>query len=317
MNKPLVSVIMPVYNAGKYLYPSLQSILSQTYRNIEILIVDDGSTDGCIDTIADIKDSRIRIITQRNFGRSSAMNRGLDELSGDFYIAQDADDISHPYRIERQIQCLLKDIDLAAVFAGHDLIINERHMAPRFASKNVQDCRADIEGFRMPGIGATAMYRVAMVSSIRFETALKVAEDLDYILRIGEHYPMTVLGDCLYSYRIHGRAATKQDPILNREMEYTVYVRACRRRGIEIVGSNPSMLCSYVKQEHRIKTIGVVPHFIESVLDLRQSGQYKRALKTALDCGRMYPYDFLFWKPLAYFIVPIVLIRLYRNHKVK
>lgn len=62
MAEPLVSVLIPVYNAGDYLLPSLQSILAQTYANLEILIINDGSTDGCMGTIADVKDSRIRNI---------------------------------------------------------------------------------------------------------------------------------------------------------------------------------------------------------------------------------------------------------------
>ena len=76
-NNPLVSVLIPVYNAGEYLRPALKSIIEQTYSNLEIIVIDDGSTDACIDTITDVKDSRIRIVSQENAGKSAALNYGL------------------------------------------------------------------------------------------------------------------------------------------------------------------------------------------------------------------------------------------------
>jgi len=77
ITKPLVSVLISVYNAGEYLRSSVQSILSQSYSNLEILIINDGSTDGCMDSMADLEDSRIRIITQKNAGKAVALNRAL------------------------------------------------------------------------------------------------------------------------------------------------------------------------------------------------------------------------------------------------
>src|ERR1700733_3555257 len=102
-NNPLVSVIMCVYNAGSYLLPAVQSVLAQTYQTIELLIVDDGSTDGCMECIQKIEDPRIRIIRQKNKGKPAAMNVALAEMRGEFYALNDADDLSHPRRIELQL----------------------------------------------------------------------------------------------------------------------------------------------------------------------------------------------------------------------
>ena len=87
---PLVSVLMPVFNAGEYLRPALESVLKQTYSHLEIIIIDDGSTDGCMDSIKDLTDQRLRLCYQPNAGRTSALNRGLEMLSGEFYATQDA-----------------------------------------------------------------------------------------------------------------------------------------------------------------------------------------------------------------------------------
>src|SRR5579864_7265455 len=98
---------MPVYNAGDYLRPAVESVLAQTYQNWELILVDDGSTDGCVSRLADIQDTRLRLVSQTNAGKPAAMNRGLGMARGEFYALQDADDVSRPERIERQLACLL------------------------------------------------------------------------------------------------------------------------------------------------------------------------------------------------------------------
>lgn len=313
--KPLVSVLIPVYNAGDYLRPSLQSILAQSYSDLEILIINDGSTDNCMDSIADINDSRIRIFDKENGGRSSAMNCGLNEMTGEFYVAHDADDISYPFRIERQVKCLLNAPDIAGVFVGWDLLIGSKVLAPRFAVKDVERCCQDIQNFKMPAIGATPMYRVAMVGDIRFETSLRVAEDYDYILRIGERYSMKVLPDCLYSYRIHACSSTNINPHRNYLMEVKAIERACQRRGLDpmkyLAGKKPLKY----RRSSRNSDIGLVSHFMESVLDLRHSGRRWQALTTALACLRLHPFDIYYYKPLLYFVLPMPIIEFYRSNK--
>ena len=94
MENALISVIVPVYNAEKYLADCVQSIISQTYRNLEIILVDDGSKDssGSIcDSFAE-KDSRIKVIHQENAGVSAARNHGLDECHGEYVSFVDSDD---------------------------------------------------------------------------------------------------------------------------------------------------------------------------------------------------------------------------------
>ena len=177
--KSLVSILIPVYNAGEYLRPSVQSILSQTYSNLEILIMDDGSTDGCMDTIANLKDSRIRIINQKNSGKAVALNRALEELSGKFYAIQDADDISYPRRIERQVECMLENPELTAVFTGYDIIVGRQRIAPTFSGKSINECRQGIEQFRMPAHDATPMFRVSLVRKFCYEPTFWIGQGFD------------------------------------------------------------------------------------------------------------------------------------------
>ena len=99
---PVVSVIVPIYNAQKYLGKCVESILLQTYQNMEILLIDDGSTDGCFDICEKYasEDERIRVIHKPNGGLVSARKAGAKEATGDYVICVDADDWIEPNYIE-------------------------------------------------------------------------------------------------------------------------------------------------------------------------------------------------------------------------
>jgi glycosyltransferase involved in cell wall biosynthesis len=315
--KPLVSILLPAYNAGKFLRAAVESILSQTYSRLEIIVIDDGSTDGSIESLDEITSGQLRILSQQNSGKSVALNYALEQISGEFYAIQDADDISYPDRIRQQVECMQKNPELAAVFTGHDIIFKGNRLAPRFAPKSREDCHTDIEQLRIPAHDATPMYRVSMVKEIRYEPMLKIGQGIDYILRVGELYPMQVLGACLYSYRVHFNSSITRDIPLRKQMIAKVFSRACERRGVcspKCVSDNSRRI---LKFKHQAKEAHIVPHFMESVLDLRNSGQTLRALKTALACLSLHPYDPYYYKPLAYFLAPLSSIRYYRSRKAR
>jgi glycosyltransferase involved in cell wall biosynthesis len=111
---------MPVYNAGEYLRPALLSIINQTYSNWELIIADDGSTDGCLDNLAELNDSRIRVLRDNtNKGIAVRLNQMIDLAKGEYIARMDADDISLPNRLELQIKAFEKDgaLDLLATRA--------------------------------------------------------------------------------------------------------------------------------------------------------------------------------------------------------
>lgn len=103
---PLVSILIPVCNSEKYISQTINSALDQTYRNIEIIIVDDGSCDRSLEIVKKIKSPNIKILSQVNKGASSARNRALREAKGDFIQYMDSDDILHPDKIQNQIDIL-------------------------------------------------------------------------------------------------------------------------------------------------------------------------------------------------------------------
>ncbi len=111
-----VSVVMPIFNAYKYIRPALESIMEQTLREIEIICVDDGSTDRTLDILKEYqsKDSRIRIITENNAGPAAARNKGLSRVRGEYVIFLDADDFFNPQLVEKLYEVATRDqLDIA------------------------------------------------------------------------------------------------------------------------------------------------------------------------------------------------------------
>ncbi len=126
-NMPLVSIVLPMYNAENFVGECIQSILSQTYTNFELLVLDDGSTDGCIKVVESFSDSRIHLI-RREHDYISTLNCGLYESHGKYIARMDADDIMSPLRIEKQVAIMEydKDITICASYSkvlGDDTII--------------------------------------------------------------------------------------------------------------------------------------------------------------------------------------------------
>jgi len=124
-NNPMISVVMPVYNGGKYLDEAIQSILNQTYANFEFIIINDGSTDKSLEIIEKYKkqDERIILISRENRGLIASLNEGIDKARGKYIARMDADDISLPERFERQIG--LMEEEKTDICGCHWLIMNE------------------------------------------------------------------------------------------------------------------------------------------------------------------------------------------------
>lgn len=110
MNQHTVSVIIPVYNAAKYLRESIESVLCQTYSDLEIIIVNDGSTDSSLEIAENYQnDSRVKIISSKNKGAAAARNIGIRNSNGAYFQFLDADDILPSNKIEEQMKVLDKN----------------------------------------------------------------------------------------------------------------------------------------------------------------------------------------------------------------
>ncbi|GAB3903586.1 glycosyltransferase family 2 protein [Mucilaginibacter boryungensis] len=126
MKYPLVSIIIPVYNAEKFIEASLRCALNQTWPNVEVIVVDDGSTDNSLAIINSFTDKRVIVINQKNQGASTAKQVGLNNVSGDYIQYLDADDLIAENKIEKQVNALINNHNKIAIcktahfFTGDD-----------------------------------------------------------------------------------------------------------------------------------------------------------------------------------------------------
>lgn len=117
MEKPIVSIIIPAYNAEKYIKQTIESAIGQTYKNIEVIVIDDGSKDGAAEIVKSFGDQRIIYIFQENKGQSAARNSGIKIAKGKYISFLDSDDLFLPQKIERQVDFLESNPDCGVCYS--------------------------------------------------------------------------------------------------------------------------------------------------------------------------------------------------------
>lgn len=201
---PLVTIAMPVFNAGKYLRLAVLSIVKQTYQNWELLIFDDGSTDAAVEAIADIQDARIKILRDGlNRGLAARLNQAIDIAGGKYLARMDADDISYPERLARQVAALQNDDSLDLV-ATRAVTINEPDQLTGLfpcAISHQEICRQPWRGFYFPHptwMGKTQWFRAHRYAA----PAPYCCEDQELLLRSYRSSRFVTLNQILLAYRI-------------------------------------------------------------------------------------------------------------------
>lgn len=207
---PIVSIVLPVYNAGAVLREALASILLQTFRDWELILIDDGSTDQCM---ADINatDGRIRVIQEgRNEGLAARLNQGIDLARGRYLARMDQDDIAYPERLETQVKFLEAhpDIDLVAtrtlLFRDDGKIIGVSPL--RETHEDI--CATPWRGFFLPH--PTWMCRIEWIRRYRYRIPELVrAEDQELLLRSHRASRFACLPQVLLGYRQTGLTLRK------------------------------------------------------------------------------------------------------------
>ena len=198
-----VSVIIPVYNRAGVVGRAIESVLSQTYTDFELIIVDDGSTDGLDDTLRLFNDSRIRLIRQPNGGVSSARNRGVKSARYDYIAFLDSDDQWMPDKLEKQIRLITASPDNRICYTGEQWIrhgqpFNHKKSRRKYAGYVFEQCLRDC----FIGCSTVLMRKSLFYEAGGFDVSLEVCEDYDLWLKISAKYPVLYIDECLI--RKHG-----------------------------------------------------------------------------------------------------------------
>jgi len=204
--KPLVSVIIPTYNYEQYLARTIKSVLKQTYKNIEIIICDDGSTDNTREIIKKFKHhKKIRCYYQSNQGPASARNLGIKKAKGEFIAFLDSDDYWLPKKIEKQLKIFTKNKQIGLVYCFH-YWVNEKG---KITGKKKKSYRGDIwqdllQGNLVVGSSSATVVKKECFDKIGlFDESLKSCEDWDMWLRIARVYQIDLIPELLVKITQH------------------------------------------------------------------------------------------------------------------
>jgi len=229
-SSPLVSVIMPVYNGERYLPQAIESILGQTLRGFEFIILNDGSTDGTASLIERFArvDSRIRVYHQENRGLVAAINRLLVLSQGPYVARMDADDISLPHRLEAQLSFLEANSSVALVGGAIELISdsNVPSRIVRYPTTD-HDIRRVLFRHNCFAHPAVMMRKDAVRAVGGYRSCFLPAEDYDLWLRLAERSKLANLRDPVLKYRIHPHQISSRN--LNQEALCSLAAQAAAR----------------------------------------------------------------------------------------
>lgn len=221
MSPPRVTVLMSVHNGGRWLRTAIDSVLAQTWRDFEFLILDDASTDDSAAQIEGCGDPRIRLIRlPENIGLTRSLNTGLREARGEFVARQDSDDLSAPKRLAQQVAFLDGHREVALIGAQARLIDADGH------SRGARDLPLETVGIRWlslldnPIIHTSAMFRTALVRDELggYDESFPCCQDYDLWARVLARHAARNLPERLVSVREHAASISATRPAEARAM---------------------------------------------------------------------------------------------------
>ena len=233
---PAVTVLMPVYNAERYVAQTVESILSQTFRDFEFLIINDGSTDGSLEILRDYagRDGRIRLVSRPNTGYVAALNEGLELARADLIARIDADDLSHPRRLELQVARMRGEPELVALGSNAYAIDGHGRMLGDY---DVPPTHEEIESNHLRGSSsihhpAVMLRREAVKRVGGYRKELMPCEDFDLWLRLGEVGRLANLPAKLLTKRLMPGSAVASNLAKQEKLVKQIVDETWRRRSL-------------------------------------------------------------------------------------
>ena len=241
MKNPKVSVVIPAYNHEKYVGEAIQSVLDQTFQDLELIIINDGSTDHTEAEILTFKDDRIRYYSQENRGLSATLNRGIELSRGEYFNFLPSDDAFFPEKLETQLRCFEEDPNLGLVFAYPFLIDAEGReitdgpaaqwaIVPYKTKEEIFPAFFERDFLSAP----TALIKMDCFKKVGvFDESFQYAQDYDMWMRVLKYFDVRLLKQPLVKYRWHGANLTYQATPETELERVKVLLKAYKNLSIE------------------------------------------------------------------------------------
>lgn len=215
MEQKLVSIILPAYNAEKYISATVDSVIDQTHSCWELIVIDDGSSDSTLELLSQYNDPRIKVFNQINIGIAKTLNRGLALAKGEYIARIDADDICTPDRLKHQIEILNTNQNVVLVCSNVEYIDNKGNtLGFSFSSTSENTLKRKLE-FGNVIFHPTVMFRknIAVEVGGYDERLGKYFEDYILWIKMLKLGDVRLLPNHLVKYRIHSNSITSNTPV--------------------------------------------------------------------------------------------------------
>lgn len=278
----LVSVVIPCYNQAAYLGSAIESALEQSYPSVEVLVVDDGSTDGPAAVAG--RYPAVRYLCQANAGPAAARNAGLRDCAGEYVVFLDADDVLLPDALWIGVG-RLRECPACAFVAGRFRYVKadgspSAEQPPPFVER---DHYRELLQKNFVAMHATVLYRRAAVTEVGgFDPALRGCEDYDLMLRVARRAPVHTYPEVVAEYRRHASNATHDAGLMLRTAARVL--RAARRE----VRGEPALVLATRRGVSFFASYYAAPLYFQTCMALR-AGDWRRAARGALTLFRYAP----------------------------
>jgi glycosyltransferase involved in cell wall biosynthesis len=267
---PVVSVVLPVFNAEAYVGAAVESILDQTHRDLELIVVDDGSVDGSGQILREYEaaDPRVRVHRQENQGQGTALNEGFRRAAGTYVAVMDADDVAFPDRLERQVALLEENPGVLLV--GGAVVVTNAEGAP---IETVRFPCSDAELRRLLPLRnvfshpTVVMRRSAFAAAGGYRPVVRPAEDYDLWLRMAEMGEMRNVAATVLAYRVHDAQLSQVE---QREMAVAGLAIQAAARMRTGGGEDPLWRLPRLDAAALVG-LGIDPEAVEAAVEVRRS----------------------------------------------
>jgi len=317
---PEISVLMPMRNAQAYVRQAVASVLSQTGVALELLVIDDGSSDRSFEMIDGIKDDRIRLFRNPGRGIYAALNFGLEQAEGKYVARCDSDDLYAQDRLRHQYDWLTTHPEFSAICGGFAAIDPRAELCVNLMRG--ADHGEEITEELRNGVTRTSLCTfLCDIECARriggFREFFVTAGDIDFQLRLGETARVWFDPQTVYFYRVHGESVTHQQAEALREFYEEMareFQRQRRRQGSDDLQRNcpPSPPTHVVSRPSSAKA-QFCTYLVGSTWEAYKAGEIREAFRLAISACRLQPFVFQPWRNLMVLIVKFLLSRFIRR----
>ena len=276
---PKISVIMPAYNAEKYIKEAMDSILNQTYGDFEFIVLNDCSRDRTEEIILSYEDDRIVYVkNEQNMGVAATLNKGLGLAKGDYIARMDADDISMPERFAQQVAALDANPKLAVLGTNTEIFNENGTICTGWSATNPDQMKVDLLfscGLAHPSV---MMRRQVIQAMGGYDLEFEGMEDYDLWCRVAEEHDVSTLPQILFRYRVHGAQVTK-----NPSEKYMQRLRSLKLRQLAQLGISPDSagvdrFCAGKRPENEEQILGTAQLYSRMLAANGAKGYYQPVL---------------------------------------